>query len=151
MLNAEYILVQTTLHNNILYHISYIFWLNIFLCRPPCTTVSPTLCVALCRTPTRSLATWSPRSSCTNSPATVCLRASGVYTLVLPGIPSCPHTRIAMRGFPNKMLYPEFKYRYACLGVAELGELLWIYLRSYLLFVFLPQLPLRTTRRQYTL
>merc|ERR1719376_320265 len=30
--------------------------------------------------------------------------------------------RIAMRGFPNKMLYPEFKYRYACLGAAELAS-----------------------------
>merc|ERR1719391_588360 len=30
--------------------------------------------------------------------------------------------RIAMRGFPNKMLYPEFKYRYACLGVNELAS-----------------------------
>merc|ERR1719391_1225677 len=30
--------------------------------------------------------------------------------------------RIAMRGFPNKMLYPEFKYRYACLGANELAS-----------------------------
>ena len=40
----------------IIYHIYWI--LNIFLCRPPCTTASPTLCVALCQTPTRSLERW---------------------------------------------------------------------------------------------
>merc|ERR1739846_190695 len=27
--------------------------------------------------------------------------------------------RICMRGFPNRMLYPDFKMRYACLGQAE--------------------------------
>merc|ERR1711913_197221 len=28
--------------------------------------------------------------------------------------------RICMRGFPNRMLYPDFKMRYACLGQAEI-------------------------------
>merc|ERR1719295_256481 len=28
--------------------------------------------------------------------------------------------RICMRGFPNRMLYPDFKLRYACLGQAEI-------------------------------
>merc|ERR1719288_38436 len=29
--------------------------------------------------------------------------------------------RICMRGFPNRMLYPDFKLRYACLGAKELA------------------------------
>ena len=28
--------------------------------------------------------------------------------------------RICMRGFPNRMLYPDYKLRYACLGQAEI-------------------------------
>ena len=28
--------------------------------------------------------------------------------------------RICMRGFPNRMLYPDFKMRYSCLGQAEI-------------------------------
>ena len=28
--------------------------------------------------------------------------------------------RICMRGFPNRMLYPDFKLRYACLGQAAI-------------------------------
>merc|ERR1739844_541651 len=31
--------------------------------------------------------------------------------------------RICMRGFPNRMLYPDFKMRYAILGAAESGRL----------------------------
>ena len=49
---------RPTLHWNVPYD-------NI-LHRPPCTTVNPTLCVALCQTPTRSPARWSPHSSCTS-------------------------------------------------------------------------------------
>merc|ERR1712213_251292 len=30
--------------------------------------------------------------------------------------------RICMRGFPNRMLYPDFKMRYACLGQAEIAS-----------------------------
>merc|ERR1712002_930181 len=30
--------------------------------------------------------------------------------------------RICMRGFPNRMLYPDFKMRYACLGQAEISS-----------------------------
>merc|ERR1711887_463022 len=30
--------------------------------------------------------------------------------------------RICMRGFPNRMLYPDFKMRYACLGQAEVSS-----------------------------
>merc|ERR1711910_35729 len=30
--------------------------------------------------------------------------------------------RICMRGFPNRMLYPDFKLRYACLGQAEIAS-----------------------------
>merc|ERR1711970_242606 len=30
--------------------------------------------------------------------------------------------RICMRGFPNRMLYPDFKVRYACLGQAEVSS-----------------------------
>merc|ERR1719471_2537027 len=30
--------------------------------------------------------------------------------------------RICMRGFPNRMLYPDFKMRYACLGRAEIAS-----------------------------
>merc|ERR1712210_339392 len=30
--------------------------------------------------------------------------------------------RICMRGFPNRMLYPDFKMRYSCLGQAELAS-----------------------------
>merc|ERR1712051_204052 len=30
--------------------------------------------------------------------------------------------RICMRGFPNRMLYPEFKARYSCLGQAEIAS-----------------------------
>merc|ERR1719209_1475740 len=30
--------------------------------------------------------------------------------------------RICMRGFPNRMLYPDFKMRYACLGQAEINS-----------------------------
>jgi myosin heavy subunit len=30
--------------------------------------------------------------------------------------------RICMRGFPNRMAYPEFKLRYACLGEAALAS-----------------------------
>merc|ERR1712083_688459 len=30
--------------------------------------------------------------------------------------------RICMRGFPNRMLYPDFKARYACLGQAEIAS-----------------------------
>merc|ERR1712242_286236 len=30
--------------------------------------------------------------------------------------------RICMRGFPNRMLYPDFKSRYACLGQAEIAS-----------------------------
>merc|ERR1712209_209024 len=30
--------------------------------------------------------------------------------------------RICMRGFPNRMLYPDFKMRYACLGAAEINS-----------------------------
>merc|ERR1712106_2451 len=29
--------------------------------------------------------------------------------------------RICMRGFPNRMMYPDFKLRYACLGQAEIA------------------------------
>merc|ERR1740137_253951 len=28
--------------------------------------------------------------------------------------------RICMRGFPNRMMYPDFKLRYACLAAAEI-------------------------------
>merc|ERR1711878_143442 len=34
--------------------------------------------------------------------------------------------RICMRGFPNRMLYPDFKTRYAILGAAEIAYLLTI-------------------------
>merc|ERR1712210_373172 len=30
--------------------------------------------------------------------------------------------RICMRGFPNRMLYPDYKMRYACLGQAEISS-----------------------------
>merc|ERR550519_1141966 len=30
--------------------------------------------------------------------------------------------RICMRGFPNRMMYPDFKMRYACLGQAEVSS-----------------------------
>merc|ERR1712112_559010 len=30
--------------------------------------------------------------------------------------------RICMRGFPNRMLYPDYKGRYACLGQAEIAS-----------------------------
>merc|ERR1712038_1209555 len=30
--------------------------------------------------------------------------------------------RICMRGFPNRMLYPDYKMRYACLGQAEIAS-----------------------------
>merc|ERR1719318_1726946 len=30
--------------------------------------------------------------------------------------------RICMRGFPNRMLYPDFKMRYSCLGQAEIAS-----------------------------
>merc|ERR1719297_195748 len=30
--------------------------------------------------------------------------------------------RICMRGFPNRMLYPDYKLRYACLGQAEIAS-----------------------------
>merc|ERR1719348_1675996 len=30
--------------------------------------------------------------------------------------------RICMRGFPNRMLYPDYKMRYACLGAAEINS-----------------------------
>ena len=30
--------------------------------------------------------------------------------------------RICMRGFPNRMLYPDFKSRYAVLGAAEINS-----------------------------
>merc|ERR1712233_204412 len=30
--------------------------------------------------------------------------------------------RICMRGFPNRMMYPDFKMRYACLGQAEIAS-----------------------------
>ena len=30
--------------------------------------------------------------------------------------------RICMRGFPNRMLYPDFKLRYACLGQKEIAS-----------------------------
>merc|ERR1719195_929236 len=30
--------------------------------------------------------------------------------------------RICMRGFPNRMLYPDFKLRYSCLGQAEIAS-----------------------------
>merc|ERR1712137_882602 len=30
--------------------------------------------------------------------------------------------RICMRGFPNRMLYPDYKLRYACLGQAEISS-----------------------------
>merc|ERR550519_541601 len=30
--------------------------------------------------------------------------------------------RICMRGFPNRMMYPDFKMRYACLGQAEINS-----------------------------
>merc|ERR1712106_1258302 len=30
--------------------------------------------------------------------------------------------RICMRGFPNRMMYPDFKLRYACLGQAEIAS-----------------------------
>merc|ERR1719245_467253 len=30
--------------------------------------------------------------------------------------------RICMRGFPNRMLYPDYKMRYACLGAAEIAN-----------------------------
>merc|ERR1711893_470613 len=30
--------------------------------------------------------------------------------------------RICMRGFPNRMLYPDFKNRYAILGAAEINS-----------------------------
>merc|ERR1719410_636186 len=30
--------------------------------------------------------------------------------------------RICMRGFPNRMLYPDYKLRYACLGAAEINS-----------------------------
>merc|ERR1712215_549316 len=30
--------------------------------------------------------------------------------------------RICMRGFPNRMLYPDFKMRYACLGQSEISS-----------------------------
>merc|ERR1712055_803032 len=30
--------------------------------------------------------------------------------------------RICMRGFPNRMMYPDFKMRYACLGAAEIAS-----------------------------
>merc|ERR1711981_71271 len=30
--------------------------------------------------------------------------------------------RICMRGFPNRMMYPDFKARYACLGQAEIAS-----------------------------
>merc|ERR1712227_1190638 len=30
--------------------------------------------------------------------------------------------RICMRGFPNRMLYPDYKVRYACLGQAEIAS-----------------------------
>merc|ERR1719471_2377163 len=30
--------------------------------------------------------------------------------------------RICMRGFPNRMLYPDFKMRYAILGAAEIAS-----------------------------
>merc|ERR1719186_67145 len=30
--------------------------------------------------------------------------------------------RICMRGFPNRMPYPDFKMRYACLGQAEIAS-----------------------------
>merc|ERR1712142_1055380 len=30
--------------------------------------------------------------------------------------------RICMRGFPNRMLYPDFRMRYACLGQAEIAS-----------------------------
>merc|ERR1712183_313496 len=30
--------------------------------------------------------------------------------------------RICMRGFPNRMLYPDYKMRYACLGQAEINS-----------------------------
>merc|ERR1711872_645780 len=30
--------------------------------------------------------------------------------------------RICMRGFPNRMMYPEYKMRYACLGQAEIAS-----------------------------
>merc|ERR1719431_1771354 len=30
--------------------------------------------------------------------------------------------RICMRGFPNRMMYPDFKMRYACLGQAEISS-----------------------------
>merc|ERR1712025_171242 len=31
-------------------------------------------------------------------------------------------TRICMRGFPNRMMYPDYKMRYACLGQAEIAS-----------------------------
>merc|ERR1711944_327234 len=31
--------------------------------------------------------------------------------------------RICMRGFPNRMLYPDYKMRYACLGQAEIAPM----------------------------
>merc|ERR1719317_121003 len=31
-------------------------------------------------------------------------------------------SRICMRGFPNRMLYPDYKMRYACLGQAEISS-----------------------------
>merc|ERR1711892_943014 len=31
-------------------------------------------------------------------------------------------TRICMRGFPNRMMYPDFKLRYACLAAAEIAS-----------------------------
>merc|ERR1719245_2558819 len=30
--------------------------------------------------------------------------------------------RICMRGFPNRMMYPDYKMRYACLGQAEIAS-----------------------------
>ena len=46
-------------------HISFGQYL-IEMCRPPCTTASPTLCVAWCQTPTRSPVRLSPHLSCTS-------------------------------------------------------------------------------------